>query len=67
MVEDVSSFNVNDEVHAGLLYAMYALAARLNPAPTLGLQAAERFRRIAEDAVQSEGNYRSDSESPSYF
>ena len=62
ILESVSIFNVSDEVHAGLLYSMYALAARLNPSPTLGYEAAERFRRIAEDEVQSEGNYRSDSE-----
>ena len=61
-LKSVPVFNVNDEVPAGLLYSMYALAARLNPSPTLGYEAAERFRRIAEEEVQSEGNYRSDSE-----
>ena len=59
----MSIFRVYDEVHAGLLFSMYALAARLNPSPTLGFAAAERFRLVAEDEIQREGNYRADSAS----
>lgn len=46
-----------------LLYAMYSLSARLNPTPTLGIASAEHFRTIAEQELQADGMYRSDSRS----
>lgn len=46
-----------------LLYAMYSLSARLNPTPSLGVAYAERFRTIAEQELQADGMYRSDSKS----
>ncbi|KAL5528387.1 hypothetical protein ACEPAF_7523 [Sanghuangporus sanghuang] len=56
----VSIFRIYDEVPLALLYAMYALAARLSPTPVLGVTIAETFRRVAEDELQSEGAFRSD-------
>lgn len=41
---------------------MYALAARLSPSPALGVTIAETFRRVAEDELQTEGAFRSDSQ-----
>ncbi|EJD03028.1 uncharacterized protein FOMMEDRAFT_168112 [Fomitiporia mediterranea MF3/22] len=56
----VSIFKIYEEVPLALLYAMYALSARLTPTPALGVPIAETFRKVAEDELQSDGAFRSD-------
>lgn len=59
----VSIFRIYEEVPLALLYAMYALSARLAPTPGLGAAIAESFRHVAEEELQTEGAFRSDSKS----
>lgn len=59
----MSIFRIYEEVPLALLYAMYALSARLAPTPGLGAAIAESFRHVAEDELQTEGAFRSDSKS----
>jgi len=46
--DDFSLFKISEEVPHSLLYAIYALAARLVPPDKLNGQVAEEYRRIAE-------------------
>lgn len=56
----ISLFRINSEVPLALLYAMYCLSARLAPTATLNAEAAELFRHVAENELQSEGAFKSD-------
>lgn len=58
--DDISIFKISEEVPLALLYAMYALAARLVPPDTLNIPP-ETFLRVAEEELRSEGPFRSDS------